>query len=133
MTDLINSDDEKTTSITINGKEYELIYTLLADMQLTKKIKNMNIKDGVLIFEDDSEAFEHTIWTIVLLANQSVLRHNLINPDDKKDLLSVEEVELFADLSTVHTWVQIINNVREKGMSRNIKSINDSKKKAAKK
>lgn len=44
--------------------------------------------------ENFEMALDEVIWLITLLANQSVLIHNLKNPDDKKPLLKEDEVEL---------------------------------------
>ena len=39
-------------------------------------------------------ALDEVVWLITLLANQSVLVHNLKNPAKKRELLTEEAVEL---------------------------------------
>ena len=49
---------------------------------------------------------EELVWLITLLANQSMLVHNLLEPDDKSELLTEEAVELLTtplDLSSYKT------------------------------
>lgn len=59
---------ERSAKITISDEEYELILTTKA----TKEI----------------------VWLITLMANQSILIHNLKNKKNKRDLLTEDIVEL---------------------------------------
>lgn len=70
---------------------------------------------------------DEVIWLITLLANQSVLIHNLKNPDDKKPLLSEDEVELLTSPFDLAEYKSAIMDSMHKGTKRNIESEQTSK------
>lgn len=59
---------------------------------------------------------------ITLLANQSLLIHNLKNPDDKKSLLTEEIVELLTTPFELAEYKNAITAAMIKGTKRNIES-----------
>ena len=76
-------------------------------------------------------AISEIIWLLTLLANQSLLIHNLRNPKDKKDILT-EEVELLTTTSELADQKEAIVKAMAKGTNRNIESESaKSKNKAA--
>lgn len=62
-----------------------------------------------------------------LLANQSVLIHNLRNPEDKQELLTQETVELLTSPLELAGYKSAIMEAMFKGTKRNVESENDAK------
>ena len=77
--------------------------------------------------ENFEMALEEIIWLITLLANQSILIHNLRNPNEKKGLLSQEEVELLTSPLDLAEYKTAIMEAMFKGTKRNVESETDSK------
>ena len=67
------------------------------------------------------------VWLIALLANQSVLIHNLQNPQDKREPLTEEAVELLTSPLELATYKESIMEAMFKGAKRNVESEDDSK------
>ena len=53
-----------------------------------------NLGEKLLKSENFEMALDEIVWLITLLANQSILVHNLKNRDNPKEPLSEEDVEL---------------------------------------
>ena len=86
---------DRGSIIKIGGNDYELILTTRATKEIAKRYGGLeNLGDRLMKSENFEMALDEIIWLITLLANQSVLIHNLKNPDDKKPLLTEYEVEL---------------------------------------
>ena len=81
-----------------------------------------NLGDKLMKSENFEMALDEVIWLITLLANQSVLIHNLKNPDDKKPLLKEDEVELLTSPFDLAEYKSAIMESMYKGTKRNIKS-----------
>jgi hypothetical protein len=54
--------------------------------------------------ENFEMALDEIVWLLTLLANQSILIHNLKNKDNPKDLLTEEEVELLTSPLELATY-----------------------------
>ncbi len=113
-------DNERSSFINIGGEEYELILTTRATKE-DKLLKNKNFEI----------ALGEIVWLITLLANQSILIHNLKNRDEKKPLLTEEDVELLTVPSDLAEYKAAITEAMYKGTKRNIESEEDSKNTAA--
>jgi len=88
-------DSERSTKIKIGENEYSLVLTTKATKEIAARYGGLeNLGDKLMKSENFEMALDEVIWLITLLANQSVLIHNLKNSDDKKPLLSEDEVEL---------------------------------------
>ena len=78
-----------------------------------------------------SENFEmaigEVVWLITLLANQSILIHNLKHKESPRDLLTEEMVELLTVPADLATYKSAIMDALLKGTKRNIESEADSK------
>ena len=78
-----------------------------------------------------SENFEMAIgeivWLITLLANQSILIHNLKNKDNQRDLLTEDLVELLTTPLDLAGYKAAITEALYKGTKRNVVSEVDSK------
>ena len=76
-------------------------------------------------------ALDEVVWLITLLANQSVLVHNLQNPSQKQDLLTEDAVELLTSPVELADYKNSIMEAMFKGTKRNIESEEDSSKNVA--
>lgn len=114
--------------IKIGENEYELILTTRATKEIAKRYGGLeNLGDRLMKSENFEMALDEIIWLITLLANQSVLIHNLKNPDDKKPLLTEDEVELLTSPFDLAEYKSAIMESMYKGTKRNIESESDSK------
>ena len=69
---------ERSAAITIGGKEYELVLTTRATKEIAGRYGGLeNLGDRLMKSENFEMALDEIIWLITLLANQSVLIHNL--------------------------------------------------------
>ena len=99
-------ENERAASITICDKEYELVLTTGATKQIAKRYGGLaNLGDKLMKAENFENALDELIWLIALLANQSILIHNFQHPEDKRDLLTEETIEL---LTSPHELVKYL-------------------------
>ena len=80
-----------------------------------------------IVAENFEMALDEIIWLITLLANQSVLIHNLQHPEDKKEPLTQDAVELLTSPFELAGYKEAIMEAMYKGTKRNIESETDSK------
>ncbi len=86
-----------------------------------------NLGDRLMKSENFEMALDEIIWLITLLANQSVLIHNLQHPEDKKEPLTQDAVELLTSPFELAGYKEAIMEAMYKGTKRNIESETDSK------
>jgi len=67
-------------------------------------------------------ALDELLWLLALLANQSILIHNLKNKDAPKELLTEDELELLTSPLELATYKGAITEAMFKGTARNIQS-----------
>ena len=72
-------------------------------------------------------AIGEIVWLITLLANQSILIHNLKHKDSTKELLTEEEVELLTTPLDLAGYKAAITEALYKGTKRNVESEPDTK------
>lgn len=114
---------DRSSVIKIGDKEYALTLTTRATKEIAKKYGGLeNLGDKLMKSENFEMAISEIIWLLTLLANQSLLIHNLKNPKDKKDLLTEEEVELLTTPSELADQKEAIVKAMAKGTNRNIES-----------
>ena len=119
--------EERTATIKIGKKECELILTTKATKEINAKFGGLeNIGTQLTESKDVASSLEIVVWLIVLLANQSILRHNL-ESEDKKPLITEEEVELFTSPADLNSYTEAIMGCLVKGTKRNIESEENSK------
>ena len=115
-------DNERSASIKIGGKDYELILTTKATKEIAKRYGGLeNLGEKLMQAENFEMALEEIVWLITLLANQSVLISNLIN-GEKKELLEEEDVELLTSPFELAAYKDAIMGAMFKGTKRNIES-----------
>lgn len=125
-------DNERGSVINIGGEEYELILTTRATKEIAARYGGLeNLGDKLLKNKNFEMALGEIVWLITLLANQSILIHNLKNRDEKKPLLTEEDVELLTVPSDLAEYKAAITEAMYKGTKRNIESEEDSKNTAA--
>ena len=115
--------DERSSIIKIGDKEYELLLTTKATKEIAKKYGGLEkLGDKLLSTKDYEGAIGEIVWLLVTLANGPVLIHNLKNPDNKKDLLTEDEVEILTTPSDLAEFKEAITSALLKGTKRNIES-----------
>ena len=86
-----------------------------------------NLGEKLMQAENFELALDEIIWLITLLANQSILIHNLKNKDNPKDTLSEEDVELLTSPLELSGYKAAITEAMFKGTKRYIESEGDQK------
>ena len=70
------------------------------------------------------------VWLITLLANQSTLVHNFLEPDDKRELLTEEAVELLTTPLDLSGYKAAIMKSMVNGTARHVESEEEPSKNA---
>lgn len=121
-------DKERSAVINIGGEEYTLVLTTKATKEIAGRYGGLeNLGDKLMKSENFEMAIGEIVWLITLLANQSILIFNLKNKDDKKPLLTEDEVELLTVPSDLAEYKSAIMEALYKGTKRNIESETDQK------
>ena len=121
-------DNKRSAMISISGQEYELILTTRATKEIAGRYGGLeNLGEKLLKAENFEMALDEVIWLITLLANQSLLIHNLKHPDEKKALLTQDAVELLTSPLELAAYKEALTEAMFKGTKRNITSEEDSK------
>lgn len=117
------SADERSAVIKIGDDEYKLILTTKATKEIGKRYGGLENLGAKLMNTKDFElALDEIVWLITLLANQSILIHNLRNKDKKKELLTEDEVELLTTPFELAEYKNAIMASMLKGTKRHIES-----------
>ncbi len=123
--------DERSAKITIGGQDYELILTTKATKEIAKRYGGLsNLGEKLMKSENFEMALDEVVWLITLLANQSVLVHNLQNPAKKRDLLTEDAVELLTSPLELSDYKNSIMEAMFKGTKRNVESEEEPSKNA---
>ena len=121
-------DMERSAIITIGGEEYELILTTKATKEIAGRYDGLeNLGEKLMKSENFEMAIGETVWLITLMANQSILIHNLKNKDNKRDLLTEDIVELLTSPLDLADYKAAITEALYKGTKRNVVSEDNSK------
>ena len=119
---------ERSANINIGGDEYTLLLTTKATREIAGRYGGLeNLGDKLMKSENFEMAIGEIVWLITLLANQSILVHNLKNKDDKRDLLTEEMVELLTTPVDLAAYKTAITEALYKGTKRYVESESDSK------
>lgn len=119
---------ERTADINIGGDEYTLLLTTKATKEIAGRYGGLeNLGDTLMKSENFEMAIGEIVWLITLLANQSILVHNLKNKDAPKDLLTEEMVELLTTPVDLAVYKAAITAALYKGTKRNVESESDTK------
>lgn len=121
-------DKERSAVITIGGEEYELVLTTKATREIAARYGGLeNLGDRLMKGENFEMAIGEVVWLITLLANQSILIHNLRHKDAQRELLTTDEVELLTVPSELAEYKAAITEAMYKGTKRNVESEPDPK------
>lgn len=121
-------DSERSATINIGGVDFELILTTRATKEIARRYGGLdNLGEKLMKSENFELALDEIIWLITVLANQSILVHNLKNKDAPKDVLTEDEVELLTSPLELATYKNAITEAMFKGTARNILSEDNPK------
>lgn len=119
---------ERTANILIGDEEYTLLLTTKATKDIAGRYGGLeNLGDKLMKSENFEMAIGEIVWLITLLANQSILVHNLKHKDEPKELLTEEMVELLTMPVDLADYKVAITEALYKGTKRNVESESDSK------
>lgn len=117
-------DNERTATITIGDEEYTLLLTTKATKEIAGRYGGLeNLGEKLMKSENFEMAIGEIVWLITLLANQSILVHNLKD----KELLTEDVVELLTTPLDLAGYKTAITEALYKGTKRNVESEKDSK------
>lgn len=123
--------NERSAVITIGGNDYELLLTTKATKEIAGRYGGLeNLGDKLMKSENFEMAITEIVWLITLLANQSILIHNLTHKDEQKELLTEEAVELLTTPLDLADFKTAISEALFKGTKRNVVSEEDGSKNA---
>lgn len=118
-------DNDRSAIIKIGDEEYQLILTTKATKEIAKRYGGLeNLGTKLMKTENFEMALDEVVWLITLLANQSILIHNL---QDKRELLTEETVELLTSPLELAAYKDAIMEAMFKGTKRNVESEDDLK------
>ena len=121
-------DNERSAKISIGGVDFELIITTRATKEIPRRYGGLdNLGEKLMKAANVEMALDEIIWLITVLANQSILIHNLKNKDAPKDVLTEDEVELLTSPLELAAYKNAITEAMFKGTARNILSADNSK------
>jgi len=122
------TETDRSAAISIGGTDYELVLTTRATKEIAAKYGGLSdLGDKLMQPENFELALDEIVWLITLLANQSILIHNLKNKAKPKELLTEDEVELLTSPLELAAYKDAIVEAMFKGTKRNIESEEDSK------
>jgi len=121
-------DPERSAQIIVGGEEYDLLLTTRATKEIAKRYGGLEkLGDKLMKAENFEMALDEICWLIALLANQSIMIHNLRHRDAPRELLTEEEVELLTSPVDLAAYRVSITEAMFRGTKRNIESEDDPK------
>jgi hypothetical protein len=119
MIDNIMDTDDRAAVVCVGGADYRLILTTKATKEIAKRYGGLEkLGDKLLQSENFEMALDEVVWLLVLLANQSILIHNLQNPGAKRDLLTAEVLELLTSPHDLTDYKDAIMEAMQRGTQR---------------
>ena len=120
-------DNERTAVITIGDEEYTLLLTTKATKEIAGRYGGLeNLGEKLMKSENFEMAIGEIVWLITLLANQSILVHNLKAKEHPKELLTEDVVELLTTPLDLAGYKTAITEALYKGTKRNVESEKDA-------
>nr|DAL77438.1 MAG TPA: tail assembly chaperone protein [Caudoviricetes sp.] len=121
-------DMERSANINIGGEKYTLLLTTKATKEIAGRYGGLeNLGDKLMKSENFEMAIGEIVWLITLLANQTILVHNLKHKDAPKELLTEDVVELLTAPADLATYKAAITEALYRGTKRNVESETDPK------
>jgi hypothetical protein len=119
----VEVDKERAAIINVGGMDYALILTTRATKQIGARYGGLEqIGEKLMKSENFALALEEIVWLLCLLANQSIMIHNLRNPQDQRELLTEEMLELLTSPLELATHKEAITAAMFRGTKRNVES-----------
>ena len=116
-------ENDRGAMIRIGNREYEMLLTTRATKEIAKRYGGLeHLGDKLMKAENFELALDEVVWLITLLANQSTLVHNLLEPDHKRELLTEEAVELLTTPLDLSGYKAAIMEAMVKGTKRYVES-----------
>ena len=116
-------ENDRGAMIRIGNREYEMLLTTRATKEIAKRYGGLeHLGDKLMKVENFELALDEVVWLITLLANQSTLVHNLLEPDHKRELLTEEAVELLTTPLDLSGYKSAIMEAMVKGTKRYVES-----------
>ena len=116
-------DNERSATISIGDKEYELVLTTRATKAIAGRYGGLeNLGEKLMKSENFEMALDEIVWLITLLANQSILIRNLKNKNAPEEILTEEEVELLTSPLDLAAYKNAITEAMFKGTKRDVES-----------
>ena len=116
-------ENDRGAMIQIGNREYEMLLTTRATKEIAKRYGGLeHLGDKLMKAENFELALDEVVWLITLLANQSTLVHNFLEPDDKRELLTEEAVELLTTPLDLSGYKTAIMEAMVKGTKRYVES-----------
>ena len=126
-TDAVDTADRSAT-VTVGGTDYELLLTTRATKDIAKRYGGLEtLGDKLMKAENFELALDEICWLIALLANQTIMIHNLRNKDKPKPLLTQEELELLTTPFELADCKAAITEAMFRGAQRHIESEEEPK------
>ena len=124
-------ENDRSAMIQIGNREYEMLLTTRATKEIAKRYGGLeHLGDKLMKAENFELALDEVVWLITLLANQSTLVHNLLEPNDKRELLTEEAVELLTTPLDLSGYKTAIMEAMVKGTARHVESEEEPSKNA---
>jgi len=121
-------DNERTAVINIGDEEYTLLLTTKATKEIAGRYGGLeNLGEKLMKSENFEMAIGEIVWLITLLANQSILIHNLKDKEHPKELLTEDVVELLTTPLDLAGYKTALTEALYNGTKRNVESEKDSK------
>lgn len=119
--------NDRGTTVNIGGEVYEMLLTTKATKEIAKRYGGLeNLGAKLMSTENFEQALDEIVWLIVLLCNQPIQIHNL-KREDKKQLLTAEELELLTVPADLAEYKDAIMAAMTKGTNRVIQSEDEIK------
>ena len=119
---------ERTAEIMIGDERHTLLLTTRATREIAGRYGGLeNLGDKLMKSENFEMAIGEIVWLITLLANQSILVHNLKDKEHPKELLTEDVVELLTTPLDLVGYKTAITEALYKGTKRNVESEKDAK------
>lgn len=116
-------DKERSSTINIGGNDYDLILTTRATKEISARYGGLDkLGEKLMDAENFILALDEITWLLTLMANQSILIHNLRNKASPKSLITQDEVELLTTPVDLAAYKDAITAAMFKGTARNIES-----------
>ena len=116
-------ENDRGALIQIGNREYEMLLTTRATKEIAKRYGGLeHLGDKLMKAENFELALDEVVWLITLLANQSALVHNLLEPENKRELLTEESVELLTTPFDLSGYKSAIMEAMVKGTKRYVES-----------